>query len=243
MHLIHQSNFGEFFYVLRKLFSIPSVVLIGGKWKLGKTDFALLIAETLQKLKLITEVASNIYTSDHYPQITDLVTLKHWLYETRHLKLYILDEANLHLQKRRWMSSKNVEIIKLLPEISKAHSRMIIVGQELYEIDSILTNPTWIRGLFIKEKLKKVKVISNLLKKEYTFWDVPKTSIPFDPYTIAPLTENPDITNIFKDKDYNTMYEWAKGKNYASCGFNHPQQFNRWLRKNVLKLLEQHGKK
>lgn len=218
-------------------------MLIGGKWKLGKTDFALYIAETLQKIKLINKVASNIDTQNVYPQITDLVTLKSWLYETKFLKLYILDEANLHLQKRRWMTSKNVGLIKLLPEISKAHARMIIVAQEIFEIDNILTNPTWVRGIFIKEKLKKTRVISSLLPHEFVFHNVPKTTVPFDPYSMAPLTENPDITNIFKDKDYNTMFEWAKGKNYASCGFNHPQQFNRWLRKNVLKLLEQHGKK
>ena len=223
------------------------MVLIGGIWKTGKTDFALYIAETLLKLPsyasgdrtVINQVASNIETYGSFPMISDMVSLRRWLYERHVKKLFILDEANVHLPSRRAMSGKNVEIVKLLGEVSKAHARMIVIAQELTKIDKEFLNPTWVRGVFIKRSLKKAQLISHLLERQYAFNNIPKTSIPFDPYAVAPFTEKPPGHIMFKDEDKQKLYEWAYLKqSYKELGFKHPMQFNRWQRKMVRMLLD-----
>lgn len=232
---------------MHKLFEIPSVVLVGGIWKTGKTDFALYIAETLLNLPsyrnpvdctVVNRVASNIETHGTFPMISDMLSLRQWLYETSEVKLFILDEANVHLPSRRSMSGKSVEIVKLLAEVSKAHARMIVIAQELTKIDKEFLNPTWVRGVFIKRSLKKAQLISHLLEKQYAFNNIPKTSIPFDPYAVAPFTEKPASNILFKDEDMQKLWDWSDQKqSYKELGFTHPQQFNRWLRRNVKKLL------
>jgi hypothetical protein len=223
-------------YALHKLFDYPSIVLIGGKWKTGKTDFALLIAETLLKMdspetggKMITEVASNIDTEDNFKQISDLITLKQWLYETKHRKLYIFDEASEHLPSRRAMTTKSVTFIQLIPEISKAHARMIIIGHQLLTIDKTFLDDVWCRGVFIKLKLKKAQLISNLLQTPITFTNIPPTNIKFDPYVIAPFTEMPTGNVIFKDEDRQMLWDWVNGKNYKQLGIK-PMQLHRKLK-------------
>ncbi len=225
------------------MFEIPSVVLVGGVWKSGKTDFALLVAETLLKLPsyhddmVISKVASNIDTEGTFPMITDLLSLRHWLYETAERKLFILDEANVHLHSRRAMSGKNVGVIKLLGEVSKAHARMIVIAQELLKVDKEFLNPTWVRGVFIKRSLKKAQLVSHLLNRDYVFTNIPKSSIPFDPYAVAPFTET-SSERIFKEDDLHTLWEWSQGKSYNELGFNHPMQFNRFIRKAVQGVLQ-----
>lgn len=219
------------------MFGIPSVVLVGGIWKTGKTDFALLIAEKCLDLGLVKEVASNIDTKGHFPMITDLVTLRHWLYATNKRKLFILDEGNVHLMSRRAMSGKNVKVVSLLGEISKAHARMILIAQELLRVDKEFLNPTWVRGVFIKRNLKKAQLVSHLLPKpSYMIRDIPPTSIPFDPYAVAPFTEQPADQVMFKDEDMQKLWLWTEGSSWRDLEFNHPQQFNRWLKKQVKKL-------
>ncbi len=229
------------------MFEIPSVVLIGGIWKTGKTDFALYISEKLMKIPswkdprmtIISQCASNIDTEGTFPQITDLISLKRWLYETKQNKLFILDEANVHLMSRRAMSKKNVEIIRLLGEVSKAHARMIVIAQELTKVDKEFLNPTWVRGVFIKQGLKKAQLISHLVTHDFTFLQIPKTSIPFDPYSVAPLTEEPPPELLFKDEDLSKLWQWSTTEaSMFDLGFKHPQTFNRWVKKQTGKLLE-----
>lgn len=149
-------------YVLHTLFEKPAVVLIGGNWKTRKTDMALLIAEIClkrpswfnpQHRTLVTEVASNIDTLGAFPMITDLISLRQWLFESSKCKLFLFDEANVHLPSRRAMSGKNVAVVQLLAEISKAHARMIVIGQNLLSFDKEFLNDVWCRGIFIKQNL------------------------------------------------------------------------------------------
>ena len=217
-------------YVLNKLFGIPSVILIGGVWKSGKTDFALLIAESLMKLNLVKEVASNIDTQNTFPMISDLLSLRVWLQSSNRRKLYIFDEANVHLLSRRAMTRKNVGLIQILGEVSKAHARMILVAQELLTIDKEFLNPTWVRGVFIKRNLKKAELISHLIHKHYIFQGIPKTTIPFDPYAIAPFTEKPQGQMLFKDKDLQILWDWSNGVSHKELGL-HGMQINRLARK------------
>ena len=229
-------------YVLHKLFDHPSIVLIGGTWKSGKTDFALYIAQTLLSLPLmgthiIQEVASNIDTDGKFPQISDLISLRQWLYESKVRKLYIMDEASEHFPSRRAMSGKNVGFVKLIPEISKAHARMLVVGHQLLKIDSILLDEVWCRGAFIKLELKRAQLISHLLPQPYMFRNIPKTTITFDPYAIAPFTEQPEGSILFKDEEKQLLWKWSNGTPFKELGL-HPMSLNRMVRKYVRNSLE-----
>jgi hypothetical protein len=186
---------------------------------------------------VITDVATNIDTKGYYQEVNDLVTLRQWLYSNDHTKLYILDEANEHLAGRRAMSGKNVGFIQLIPEISKAHAKLLIIGHQLLTIDKTLINEVWCRGAFIKLGLKKAYLISSLLPQPYTFDNIPKTSISFDPYVLAPFQESPTGKLLFKNKDLELMYEWANGKTYKDLGI-HPQELHRLVVKYVKMFLE-----
>jgi len=224
-------------YILRKLFSYPSVVLIGGTWKTGKTDFALKISEDLAKLGLIREVASNIDTSGYYPQIADLISLRHWLYASKKKKLYIFDEASEHLPSRRSMSAKNVGFIQIIPEISKAHAKMLVVGHNLEKVDKTLINSVWCRGVFTKSNLKNAQLFSHLFSQPYVFNNIPRTSITFDPYAIAPFTEKPPGNIYFKDDDLQLLWRWCNGENYKDLGIA-PMTLHRKLKKFIRQTLE-----
>lgn len=227
----------KFHYSLHKLFDHPAVILIGGIWKSGKTDFALFIAETLQKLNIIREVASNIDTKDHFPMITDLLSLRQWLYGSNKNKLYIFDEANIHLTSRRAMSGKNTEVLRLFGEVSKAHARMIFIAQNLLRVDKELLDETWVRGVFIKRNLKKADLISHLIRKKFSFKNIPRTSIPFDPYAVAPFTQQPQGNLYFKDTDLQILWDWSNGATYKTLGLA-PMTLHRKLKKFVKQTLE-----
>jgi hypothetical protein len=224
------------------------MVLIGGIWKSGKTDFALKISEDLKHIpykvtendpdkKLIEQVASNIETFGTYPLISDLISLRQWLYDSPKRKLYILDEASEHLSSRRSMSSKNVGFVELIPEISKAHGRLIVIGHQLLRVDSTLRDETYCRGAFIKLTLKKAQLISPILNHTYQFNNILPTNVKFDPYAIAPFTEKPQGSIFFKDSDRQLLWNWVNGKSIKELGV-HPMQLNRIVRKYIANSLE-----
>lgn len=231
-----------FHYVLHKLFTLVGIVLVTaygrtGPWKLGKTDFGLYIAENLLELGIVSEVATNIETSGTFLHISDLISLRHWLHSSSHKKLYIFDELQEHAYRRKAMSGKNVGIVQIFPQISKARARLIGIGQDLMKIDKDIVSDTWIHGVFIKKKRKSAQLISHLLPKQYMFHGIPKTSVPFDPYEIAPFTEYPKPGVVFKQENLQKLFDWATGKSFHEIGFKHPMEFNRWCRKSVLELL------
>lgn len=235
----------DFDFCLKILFDRPSsFVLIFGDWKTGKTDFALLITERLLELGIVSEVASNIESPDPRLQfIADLPHLKRWLRGSNTRKLYIFDEAGVHLHKRRSMSSKNVSFMTLLPEISKAHARMIAITQNPASIDTELLSPVWCKGLIIKENKYKAKFISELFpwdKKVYEFYPVPPTSIPFDPYAIAPfkLTAPVDVpADFLNDEEKKILWDWSVNEMSARKLNLHPMKLNRIVRKFVREVL------
>lgn len=237
---------------LRKIYGIPSLSAIGGIWKSGKTDFALYIAENVLKLKqrnhpkfsLISKVASNIETNDERVEfISNLEDLRYWLHHGSQNKLFILDEANVHLMKRTAMSRMNVDTIRLLGEISKAHGRMIIVAQEVLGVDSEFLNPTWLRAIWIKTKLKSVRLFSHLLRTDMKFNKIPKTTIPFDPYRIAPFTERDLSKKLrFKDKFMDAFYRYCFNDSKISSDLGyHRQAWTRDLKAFGRKFFEKYG--
>lgn len=197
----------------------------------------MLLAENLLELNIVSEVATNINTEGTFEQISDLVSLRHWLHSSGKRKLYVLDELQEHAYRRKAMSGKNIGIVQIFPQISKARARLIGIGQNLLKIDKDILDDSWVHGIFIKKDRKTAQLVSHLLPKTYMFRNIPPTSIPFDPYEIAPFTELPKPGVIFKDEELQKLYDWSTGKSWNELGFNHPMQFNRWLRKTILELV------
>jgi hypothetical protein len=135
------------------------------------------------------------------------------------------------------MSTKSVGFIQIIPEISKAHGRLLIVGHQLQTVDKTLLDQVWCRGIFIKLGLKKAELISHLLSVPYVFENIPPTSVSFDPYMIAPFQENPSGTLLFKDKDQQLLWEWCNGKSTRELGV-HSMTLNRLVRKYVKTTME-----
>jgi hypothetical protein len=229
---------------LKKIFSNPVVVSVEGEWKTGKTDFALYIAEKLLQYKIVDEVATNIFTTgdNRFSYICDLQNLKFWLHRNTLTKLYILDELNVNAPSRRAMSNKSVGIISILPECSKGRARVIGLAQDLEGVDSEFKKDVWVKARFTKlitedSRVKTVRVFSTLLRQIYVLNDVPKTLITFDPYLIAPFTLKPEGNVAFpQDESLAKLSEWAHGKPWKEL-FQHPQECNRFVRAQVLNLL------
>ena len=135
------------------------------------------------------------------------------------------------------MSSKNIGILQIIPEISKARARIILIGHEILKIDKDLTSFGIVRGLFIKKSLKNVELISHLFPKKYVFRDLPRTTVRFDPYETAPFTERPLSKIMFKDEDMQKFYKWARGASWR-VDFKHPMEMSRFVRRIALKLCE-----
>ena len=220
--------------ILKRVFGMPTMVLIAGEWKTGKTDFALLIAERLLELGIIKKAGSNIETKDpRIDFISSLEKLRYWLYMDKLRKLYIMDEAGVHFPRRTPMKEKNVQALQLLPEISKAHAKLIVVSQDPDSIDSQFLNPVWLKALFVKRSLKFGQVISDLFSEVIELRDIPRTSIKFDPYRIAPFTLSEPFKVpewAMKDENYKLLWEYAvNNKSIHALGV-HPMKLNRAVR-------------
>jgi hypothetical protein len=243
MQQVKESAFLQpFDQILKRIFSIPVMALVVGDWKTGKTDFALLIAERLLELGIVKKVASNIETKDPRIEfVSSLEKLKHWLYMDKMRKLYILDEAGVHVPRRTPMKEKNVKAIQLLPEISKAHAKLIIVTQDPDGIDSQFLNPVWLKAMFVKDSLKNARLISDFFETVISIRDIPPTTIKFDPYAIAPFTLTEPLRMpawILKDEQYKLLWQWAiEGKSFKTLGI-HPMQLNRIVRKFIANILK-----
>lgn len=237
----------DFDMCIKAFFDQPAtMILIVGDWKTGKTDFSLLLAERMLKLGIVSKVASNIETKGNsITFISDLPTLREWLYGDNIRKLYIFDEAGLHVHRRRSMSAKNIAVVTLMPEISKARARLIMILHNLEGFDKELTSTVWCKGLIEKDNKYHARFISftkPLPNGEFSmeFFPVPKTNIPFDPYALAPfkLTRPTQIPSTLKDKERQILWEWAvNNKPVHQLGL-HPQQFNRIVRPFVKKVLQ-----
>lgn len=234
--------------ILHKLFDVPGVVLIEGIGKVGKTDFALKIAQDLTILPsrhatvtdpepLIMDVASNIDTKGFYPQIYDLITIRDWLYSNTHRKLYIFDEANEYLSNLRVMSSSNVGFTRLLPQVTKAHARMVVVGHDFGAIDKNILRNAWCKGMFRKTSLKTALLLSTSFNQTFQFNDISRTSVPFDPYAVAPFQEKPTGVIRFKDNEKEQAWKWVNGATANEIGL-HSMQLNRLIRRILRQYME-----
>ncbi|MGC8937144.1 MAG: hypothetical protein ACP5KV_07290, partial [Candidatus Methanomethylicaceae archaeon] len=192
-----------------------SVSVISGKWKTGKTDFALFLAvdELRDRLGAVESVGTNIKTYD--PSITyinNFVDLETWLFKDRKRKVFIFDEALKAAPSRSAMSKQNVKWMQYVPELSKARCHLFVITQEEDYTEKLFIHPTFIRARWIKKSLKTVDLISQLYPGDvYRFNDIPKSKVSFDPYHIATWQMVPDGEATVVDDDIRIALEYANG--------------------------------
>lgn len=226
---------------LSVLLSMPSLIMIYGKWKTGKTDFSLLLGELALENRLVSHVATNI-ENDAFPVINDFSTLKYWMHddvERAGVKLFILDEANVHFTNRRAMSKKSVTFQTVLPEVSKAKCRIFVLGQNPKDMDKFIRSYIWLKGVYMKVSLRRAILSSTLLDPPLRkYGKIPPSHINFDPFTTAPFREHPDISQILTEEDFIKLWDYATNKRKAGEIENHPEKWRRLVKRTLKKLLE-----
>lgn len=235
----------SFHAIVTRLFKHTSVVLVGGDWKTGKTNFALHLGEKCLTYGLVSEVATNIETTgqNKFITITDTQTMKDWLSSNGHLKLFIFDEGNEHLPNTGFMTKKSTDIKSIIPQISKKRARLIVIAQDLDSIDKTFRKREWWRGTFQKLSRTDVKFTGRWnMHKPIVIHNVKPTQIQYDPYVSAEFKERPEVVHFFKDSDRQILSAWAiEGKTCKQMGI-HNQTLNRLSKAYVKRWLEQDTK-
>lgn len=228
-------------YCLTRIFKLPaSIVLIIGDWKTGKTDFSLKLYEELMRLEIIKKGATNIITEDSDIQlIQDMPSLKSWMFGDNISKLFIYDESITATPKRRAMSKLNVAWLKeIIPELSKGKGKLLVISQELDFTESVFYHPTFLRGMFRKINKKTATLNSPLLKKEMTFFDIPRTTLSFDPFRIAIFRAEKilDTSKMTEQEKVASLYTQGMGMAKIGESFNPPKNRNA-VRRLLIKFL------
>jgi hypothetical protein len=229
----------------------PALILVWGEWKTGKTDFALLMSEIAQANEVVDIVKTNI-GQEEYEQIQDYETLKEWLHSEKKtpyegqdhlLKLFIYDELNVHTPSRRGLARKNVGLQTILPEVSKAKARMILVCQNPKSIDKFIKDPNWLKGGF-RKKSREVLGSLELLAPHISLTPIPFNGVPpshieFNPYETAPMRAKRTFeAKDIMDEEFQKLYLFAKGEmNYLAIKSN-PQSWARWRNRHIIRLIE-----
>lgn len=233
-------------YCLSRIFKLPaSIVLIIGDWKTGKTDFALKLFEELMRLGIIKKGAANIITEDsELEHIEDMPSLRGYMFGDSISKLFIYDESITATPKRRAMSKLNVAWLKeIIPELSKGRGKLVVISQELDFTESVFYHPTFLRGMFRKINKKTATLNSPLLKKEMTFFDIPRTSIKFDPYRIAIFRAERILDASKMTEGQRVMIMYSRGQSFEQIGKTlnppkHKETVRRILKKHLQSLTE-----
>jgi hypothetical protein len=190
-----------------------SVSVIQGKWKTGKTDFALFLCvdELQDRLGIVKEVATNIKTNGEAIFVNNFDDLEAWLFKNKERKAFIFDEAIKSSPSRAAMSKINVRWLQYIPELSKARCHMFVITQEAQYTEKLFLHPTFVRAHWIKRDLKTVDLISPLYKEICRFSEIPQTRVKFDPYAVA--TWHLEATSLeVVDNDIKIALEYARGK-------------------------------
>jgi len=156
------------------------VIFISGAKNTGKTNISLLLAEYCYQQEYRTRIATNIKTESYMveKQIIDLETLEEWLKQEGR-KLFILDEAGVHLKKMRFMTDMNLLVMDLIQLIRHYDAGFIAIAPSIAFIDSSYTN-TDILDLHIhKWNQKTALCLDNLQKSTYKLFLIPETTIKY----------------------------------------------------------------
>jgi len=225
-----------------------SVSVVSGKWKTGKTDFALFLAvdELRDRLGVVEEVASNIRADDpSVSYINNFVDLDTWLFRNRKRKVFIFDEALKAAPSRSAMSKLNVKWMQYVPELSKARCHLFVITQEEAYMEKLFIHPTFIRARWIKKSLKTVDLISQLYHGEVCrFNDIPKSKVSFDPYCIATWQMEPDAEMSVVDNDILAAVAYARGEKtheiMQKFGFRYRSEFTNAIKRAINKMYNVH---
>lgn len=196
-----------------------AMIFIAGSRETGKTDFSLLIAEILNETKVMSWFGSNIkiYESS-FPieHITNLDDLRSWCENRQGKKLFILDEAGKTLRRRSPMSSLNIALLDQLQILRKYKLSLILIAPNERYVDSASLGSDMLDGRFWKPNYKnptEAVYISELDHTSITIDHIPKTSIHFDTWDVAPFKEHGTaIKPKFKDEDTQLLWDWSHGK-------------------------------
>jgi hypothetical protein len=173
-------------WLLEQIFEIPApIVLICGRMGMGKTDFSLLLAELLLDQRMVDAVATNIEIEDpRFTKVTSVFGLERWLATTKGRKLFILDEAGIHIDSRTPFSQVNRRVKKIAMLLRHYRGKLVLITQRgEKDIESAL------RDLISATitKLDKYTAIIALatLEDEIVLHNIPRTSIKFDTWKIS----------------------------------------------------------
>jgi len=185
----------QLYELFKPIFKVKTpLILITGALESGKTDFGLLLAEILYLFEH-REIATNIKTEEKYiTQIRDMITLKKWLgiepedpQRKARKKVFVLDEAGLHISSRRALSKLNLEIIKACQLARKARCKFIFITAIPELIDSLLLNKDILIAYIRKISKTKAELYSQIYDEAILIENIPPTSILFDTYDVAPF--------------------------------------------------------
>lgn len=216
------------------------IFICGGKEK-GKTDFALFLGEYSFFMGYRTKIATNIKaeTPDYsIRQITNLPDLKEWLRGSGR-KLFILDEAGMHVGKLRFMTQKNIEILKILQLIRHYDAGFIGCAPSESFIDNNFLNTDILDAKIRKLSKKKAKVYNYLHRESSFLFDIPPTSTRFNSKDIASfsMTKKTDLSAM--QECCRVFYLYAQGYTFRDIGNTFDPPKNPKL---VQDLMRKHGK-
>jgi len=199
------------------------IVFITGRFGFGKTDFSLLIAEILLENKIIKKFGSNIGIKNpqDYPfqHITNIVQLKKWLYPKTEPKLFILDEAGIHTDRRNPTGRINREIRHIGFLLRKFSGKFIFISQRGEDIDSTFAHTDIWLATFHKIRKDKALLFSNVHMNPKLIRNIPRTSIKFDTRDIAPFSLEPtNLSEGATTKEEKIFYDWLETGSYHKVG-------------------------
>lgn len=218
--------------VLNSIYDTPAgVTIIRGRWKTGKTDFALMLYEHLRKTGLVNKGAGNVQlfedpecntpSTKDMEYIDNFAMLKAWMFKDTHRKLFIYDEAMKNAPSKKAMTILNSEWQRVIPELSKGKVQLFAITQEESMTEKIFGHPTFCVARWEKidvshknpQYRKMVKVSSKGLKDKLFFRNITPTSLYFNPYRSAEWTMEPKNLNI-KDLsiDLQIAFAYAEGQ-------------------------------
>jgi len=229
--------------IISDLFKYPApIVFIIGRYATGKTDFALRIAETLLQSQIVDKVGTNIKV-EHNPNfdyITNIPSLKKWLASDRLRKLFILDEAGIHVDTRNPMGRINREIRHLGFLLRKFRGKLIFVSQRAKDIEGTFRDTDIWLATFHKFSKKRAVLFSNISDVPLVIENIPRTNVKFDTYDIAEFgTESTDFEP--ETQEQAMLKEWLEHGNYRKVarqfGIAHTTQAKRIILEQIKNLL------
>ena len=224
-------------------------IIILGRRETGKTDFALLIAEILDREGIIKNFATNIKIySSPFPitRIDNLDDLRFWAKDTKGKKLFLFDEFGKAMRRRTPMSSLNVKLIDDFQVLRKFKQSTIAITVNEKYIDNVALGSDILDGYFIKPNYQNQKIAyyyDCLANYGKSINGIPRTSVKFDTWDVAPFKEHGKMGKpTFKDRDRAVLWEWSHGKTIKELGL-HKMQINRLVRKFIKESLEKESHK